>query len=338
LSQTATFNVVAQGPGALSYQWSRNGALIQGATEASYSTAPVELADSGASFTVTVRAGGDSVTSVAAVLTVGPRSPASGDLRFQEVDSKASADIYAGAEFHYLEYPFGWTYQNEYGSPLRLGVNICVAGVPQDCAWYYSVTPVTSDLGLTAGYIPDVFENLDSDLNSRTNANSVVTSLDIESGEDVFGMAWTQGPTPGFDYKHEIVSMSDLSALVANDGANSRVVTAISIDGNGQIHLLSYGWASDTTTVYDTSVATASYDGIPAQAIALANAGYIITAFGGNPTDGYILVGTKVHGDTLPRPILTFPPSDTSVSVSGYALVGQVFGQEAGDVTWIFEK
>lgn len=33
--------------------------------------------------------------------------------------------------------------------------------------------------------------------------------------------------------------------------------------------------------------------------------------------------GTKVHGDSIPRPILTFPPASPSTSVTGYALVGE---------------
>jgi len=35
----------------------------------------------------------------------------------------------------------------------------------------------------------------------------------------------------------------------------------------------------------------------------MASQGYIISAFGGNDTDGYILVGMRVQGDNLPRPI-----------------------------------
>jgi hypothetical protein len=42
---------------------------------------------------------------------------------------------------------------------------------------------------------------------------------------------------------------------------------------------------------------------IGATAAALGNDGYFISAFGGNDNDGYILVGMRVKGDTLPRPI-----------------------------------
>ncbi|MHB8304341.1 MAG: hypothetical protein ACYDC6_16255 [Acidobacteriaceae bacterium] len=87
---------------------------------------------------------------------------------------------------------------------------------------------------------------------------------------------------------------------------------------------------------------TASYNNIGPAATSLANAGYIITAFGGNPTDGYVLVGTRVRGDSMPRPILVFPPTPSSTSTVGYALVGQVFNTTYGNgsdyVTWLFEK
>jgi hypothetical protein len=64
----ATFTVVASGSG-LSYQWSRNGTPISGATSASYSTPTAAVSDSGASFTVVVSNSGGQVTSSAAVLT-----------------------------------------------------------------------------------------------------------------------------------------------------------------------------------------------------------------------------------------------------------------------------
>jgi len=66
---SATFSVTATGS-SLSYQWSRNGAAIAGATSASYSTPATTAADSGESFTVVVSNSAGSKTSSAAVLTV----------------------------------------------------------------------------------------------------------------------------------------------------------------------------------------------------------------------------------------------------------------------------
>ncbi|HEY6174278.1 MAG TPA: discoidin domain-containing protein [Kofleriaceae bacterium] len=69
LGQTATFSVVASGSG-LSYQWSKNGAAIAGATAASYTTPATTAGDNGAQFTVAVSNAGGTVVSSAATLTV----------------------------------------------------------------------------------------------------------------------------------------------------------------------------------------------------------------------------------------------------------------------------
>ena len=68
--QTATFSVTAAGTGTLTYQWSKTGAAIGGATSPSYTTPPATTADNGAQFTVTVSNGAGNITSNAATLTV----------------------------------------------------------------------------------------------------------------------------------------------------------------------------------------------------------------------------------------------------------------------------
>jgi len=67
--RTATFSVVTSGPGA-SYQWLKDGALISGATNSSYSTPTLALSDNGAKYKVTVRNNVNAVTSDEVVLTV----------------------------------------------------------------------------------------------------------------------------------------------------------------------------------------------------------------------------------------------------------------------------
>lgn len=69
----ASFSVTAQGSGTLSYQWSRNGALIAGATSTTLTLAAVQFTtDQGAQFSVTITNAAGSVTSAAATLTVKP--------------------------------------------------------------------------------------------------------------------------------------------------------------------------------------------------------------------------------------------------------------------------
>ena len=68
--QTATFNIIAAGTAPLSYQWSKNGVPIAGANAASHTTPPTVLADSGATFAVTVSNAAGTATSQVATLAV----------------------------------------------------------------------------------------------------------------------------------------------------------------------------------------------------------------------------------------------------------------------------
>ena len=70
VGQTATFTVTATANAALTYQWQKNGAAINGATSASYTTPATATSDSGSKFAVVVSDSAGSVTSSAAALTV----------------------------------------------------------------------------------------------------------------------------------------------------------------------------------------------------------------------------------------------------------------------------
>ncbi|MBK8475661.1 MAG: hypothetical protein IPL39_04955 [Opitutaceae bacterium] len=65
-----TFTVAASGTGPLTYQWRKNGALITGATDPSYTPPPASAADDGARFTVLVTGPSGTVASAEAVLSV----------------------------------------------------------------------------------------------------------------------------------------------------------------------------------------------------------------------------------------------------------------------------
>jgi uncharacterized protein (TIGR03437 family) len=71
LGNAATFYVVATGTSPLSYQWSKNGTPISGATDTSYTTPATRSADNNAQFSVTVMNSAGTVTSGAATVTVG---------------------------------------------------------------------------------------------------------------------------------------------------------------------------------------------------------------------------------------------------------------------------
>ena len=67
---TASFNVAATGTSPMTYQWSKNGAAIGGATSSTYTTPAETTADNNAQFTVAVSNTAGSATSSAAILTV----------------------------------------------------------------------------------------------------------------------------------------------------------------------------------------------------------------------------------------------------------------------------
>ncbi len=70
VGQKATFTVVATGTAPMSYQWSKKGTAIAGATSSSYTTPATTLSDNGSSFVVVVSNSAGKVTSGAATLTV----------------------------------------------------------------------------------------------------------------------------------------------------------------------------------------------------------------------------------------------------------------------------
>ena len=70
VGRRAKFRVAASGTFPLSYQWSKNGAIIAGATTSKYTTLPTTQTDNGSLFAVVVSNAFGSVTSNNAALTV----------------------------------------------------------------------------------------------------------------------------------------------------------------------------------------------------------------------------------------------------------------------------
>lgn len=70
LGAPASFSVAAGGTGSLSYQWSRNGVPISGATGSSYTVAAATAQDSGSAIRVKVSSAAGSVDSAAVLLTI----------------------------------------------------------------------------------------------------------------------------------------------------------------------------------------------------------------------------------------------------------------------------
>jgi hypothetical protein len=311
VGRPATFTVVTAGTAPVRYQWSKNDEPILGATGSSYTTPDVTFADGGSTYQVTVSNEAGSVTSRMARLTVGPRAPAIGDLRYLLNHQVTLPGFGTGGtgEVAGVTKRLGLTFNNAIGSPLLLGSEYDCGS--DDC--YYPVfeyrlpPPMT---GLSTFYEAGNYDGSYSDFNAMLRSsvvapNVVIFSVDLELQPHTFGLAWVATSQPGgFDYRMEAVPASQIQATAAADGAQSRIITAVSFDQvSGSAFLISYGWRGDMTTAYDAQSVVTTKEEVSVQAASLASQGYFISAFGGDDAEGYILIGMRVHGDTMPRPI-----------------------------------
>ena len=137
LGDDVTFTVVATGTAPLTYQWSKDGSPISGATSAALSLANVQPADAG-TYAVTVTNSVSSVTSSGAVLTVAIPSPV---ISVQPVNQ--SALIGSRVNFSVAATGYGLTYQwARNGAPISgaTGPLLQLAGLASGDAASYSVT------------------------------------------------------------------------------------------------------------------------------------------------------------------------------------------------------
>lgn len=308
IGRTVTFSVAASGTAPLQYQWTENGVPISGATSASYTTPVVALSDSGETFQVTVSNSINSVASGVATLTAGPRAPALGDLRYLLFEQVSASGFFQdGGEITDIPGDSGFSISGGIGTPLSIGTNyVCYPGVEFDCGWGFQVLILPpGQIPLSMYYESNAYSSFASELQTIAAPNVVIDSIDLEPGNGLYAISYVTTPqTGGFDYRLEVVPPDQLQATVANDGAESRIVTAVSFDANNQANVISYGWTGDTTTVYEAQTVIAdSASDIINQAKTLAADGYFISACGGNDTDGYMLIGMRVLGDTMARPI-----------------------------------
>jgi hypothetical protein len=359
---SAAFSVSATGT-SLQYQWAKNGTPINGATANTYVTPPAQFADTGASFTVMVSNPAGMLTSRAASLTVTARAPTAGDLRFQQVDAPSTVNGWGNAGVPETTNLIARGATDSYpaiGSAFWVGSGGNCAMPPvtdgTGCEWTFSVVPLAmtaSSPSLLVGYASDTYDNFEADLqnpawpslgNGATPAApfSVITSLDLEPADVLFGLSWTQSAQQTtFELSQNTVTAANLQAAMAQEGAMSRVVTAISANGDNATYL-SYGWQADTTTLYEAQVTTASPANAPSAAASLAAQGYIITATGlADSTGDIFLVGTRVQGDTMPRQFVAARSAAQlqTMMQQGYAIVGLIFNSAESDyLTYLGER
>jgi hypothetical protein len=314
VGQMATFTVVAAGTAPLGYQWSENGIAINGATSSSFTTPLVVPTNTGSSFTVAVTNTAGSATSSPAVLTVLPRAPQTGDWRFQGMDLPTGVLSPESqlVSFHDVAVP------NFLGTSLEVGLqfgDFCGSPGPDFCEWtFFGFKAPTGVAEPTDIYANDFLDNIGIDISSLDDGNTVIRSLDLEPANQIFALGAIQvSQTGGFEFAGQTVAPAQLQATATQLGKQSSVITALGFDADGNVVVVSYGWQSDTTTVYETQaviipsvstdVATADSAVIIAAITNLASQGFIITGLGGNAANGLVLVGIRVQGDTLARPL-----------------------------------
>lgn len=345
VGQTAQFAVTASGTAPISYEWSKNGVPIPGTNNSTYRTAPTAETDSGSSFTVTVSNSLGSVTSNSAgllVLTQPGPAPMAGDLRFRQIDAPATVNGYLGQFNELFEAPAGFSFLAEYGTPLSVGVSCAgPTGVTINCFYAFTAYYLPQGMtGLSLVYQTDYYSNFNANLSAVPAGNCVVNSLDLEQSYDAYGLSWQcSDAVSGFDMASHTILPSSFQTAATQEGAQGRVITALSFDA-GNLTYLSYGWQSDASTIYEVDVESATLDNFQTVASSLASNGYILTAIGGEVTDGLLLVGTRVKGKTNPRPMrfqsyLNPPP--VQMNIEGYAIVGLV-NTPTGDTIWIGER
>ena len=337
LGQSATFSVTVSTTDGVSYQWSKNGIAISGATEAAYTTPPTVTTDNASIFHVTVTNAAGSLTSREVQLVLNPPLP--GDLRFQQVDSASILDGYTDTVSTNILGTAVSTWGN-YGSPLRFEqVGYCsAAGNPSNCAWFFELfsTPTTGVTttyrsGLLSDFQPDVFalgfDTVVTSANMQTDNNAYAISSVKTTSTNVFSPIATQS-----------LPAADFQFVATQQGQEGHVITAFGFNGD-LLQYVSYGLTGDHN-VYEAQVLSATLATIPSQAATLAQGGYFVTAVGGDPINGFFVVGTRIQGDTIPRPfrIVNSATEDPSVLFKGgYSIVASVTNADLSN-TWVGEK
>ena len=343
LGSAATLTVAATGTGPLRYQWSQNSSALSGANAATLTTAAVALTDSGDTFSVTISNAYGSVTSSNATITVGPRSPAQRDLRFKHVQmaSNLVGSLITNVTAFLPGNSSAIQTTGDVGAPLMVGNQTCgtIDGT-SSCGWVvYEFAAPAGIAGFNSSYGIDTLTDLSGNLASM-GGNSVMTSLDEQTEpavvSNIFAYSIETDPTVSNGYTLQRVQVTDstLAATISAMAAKGVVITAASAASGGGIDLLGYAWTGDSNTVYDAQAVLTTYSSAGPQAFNLAQQGYIITAAGTADANQVLLVGTKVHGDTLPRNLTYISHLETGGTVTpspGAIVVGNLFGNDAGN-------
>jgi hypothetical protein len=303
--------------------------MVLNAHGAAFTTPPVVPSDDQSTLSVTVTNAVGTVTSAVARLSVpgSPRRPVLGDLRFKDVGVFPLP--LTGTEFTNILGGMKSSYLNRVGTPLIIGSAgpVGVAGGPLNCTWFYGMFLLPEGVvGRTTTYQTGILGAFSSDLAKLLDPDTVITSLDLFEGQGSYALQFIKtAGTDAYTCESGTLLPGDLQAAASQQGAAGRVITAVSLCA-GKATFIAHGRQGDLATVYESSVISASANTLSTVAANLAQLGYLITAVGGNCTDGFLLVGTRVQGDTTPRP---FEATSFRTGDRGFAMVGAIFIYDA---------
>lgn len=285
-----------------------------------------------------------------------PPTPSAADVRFKGVGTTTSSlpRFFSNLVSNQLQ-----VHANRVGTPLTLSP--CAPPSPggANCSWSFALFERPGSGVNTVYYGLGYVAQLETDLAALQrwsftavsqpdlDLSSVITSIDIDGRSGTYATSGIQTDRMReFDLAWRSVSPGALQAAALEAGAHGRVITALAFDAANVVYL-SYGWERDRSTVYEAKVVAATFGTIERDATELARAGYIITAVGGNVADGYLLIGTRLRGQTAARPLriatdsIPSDPNDpagclgacaaaVSLARDGYAIVGGILGAHEG--------
>lgn len=345
---TLSVNLATTSTGPYTFQWLCNGQSISGATAQTYALPSVALAQSGQVYTVRVSNPNGPTLSPPMTLTV--LAPL--DLRFKLVGFTPFLDSLTNGVSTNLN-DFNGTYQsrrysNSVGAPFLIGSGLANSQPVPQADWFYGVGHMDGAfLGMNTLYQDGPLSNLVADLNQALAPGGVVTSLDAEEDAQASAFAIMSSSQEGafLPVTLSTAAAADLPSKATQLGASGQVITAVSY-ANGQITFVAHGWTEANTMTYDAQVLSASYGTLEAQATALANQGYVITALGAghNAIDGFILVGTRASGSTTPRTLAVKSiPGPASwrpqvTDLPGFGMVGECYDAPSNTSLLLFEK
>jgi len=247
-TQTTTFSIGAEGAAPLAFQWKRNGVAITGATEPSYTTPALTLADSGAKFSITITNGSGSVTSTEATLTVqGPPAITTQPVAVS-VNVGATAAFSVTATGNSLAYQ--WLKDDVVISGATSATYTTAATVAADDGAYYSVAVsngagivISTPVLLTVASVPAV-------------TAQPVSQVAAEGDAVLFGV-YAIGGNLAYQWKRNGVNIAgatarrySLAASVADSGATFSVAVTNTL-------------GSATSSAATLTVATRAASGIP---------------------------------------------------------------------------